>query len=104
MATTLNEKEYASTDNLDLLLTVLPPHLRDALARAGGIESLIEVVLDLGRRPEGRYPGRALYLTDASVTHEDIKYVESRVGHFTRDNRAGIERTLHRISAMRNRL
>jgi stage III sporulation protein SpoIIIAA/predicted RNA-binding protein Jag len=104
MVTSLNEKEYVSTDNLDLLLTVLPPHLRDALAKAGGIESLIEVVLDLGRQPEGRYPGRALYLTDSLVTQEDIQYVASRVGHFTRDNRAGIERTLHRISAMRNRL
>ena len=104
MVTGLNEKEYVSTDNLDLLLTVLPPHLRDALAKAGGIESLIEVVLDLGRQPEGRYPGRALYLTDSLVTQEDIQYVASRVGHFTRDNRAGIERTLHRISAMRNRL
>ena len=104
MVTSINEKEYVSTDNLDLMLTVLPPHIRDALARAGGIESLIEVVLDLGRQPEGRYPGRALYLTDSPVTIEDIKYVASRVGHFTRDNRAGIERTLHRISAMRNRL
>ncbi|HEX5733529.1 MAG TPA: R3H domain-containing nucleic acid-binding protein [Blastocatellia bacterium] len=104
MVTSINEKEYVSTDNLDLLLTVLPPHIRDALAKAGGIESLIEVVLDLGRQPEGRYPGRALYLTDSLVAIEDIKYVSSRVGHFTRDNRAGIERTLHRISAMRNRL
>ena len=72
MVTSINEKEYVSTDNLDLLLTVLPPHIRDALARAGGIESLIEVVLDLGRQPEGRYPGRALYLTDSPVTIEDI--------------------------------
>ena len=104
MVTTLNEKEYVSTDNLDLLLLVLPPHIREGLNRAGNIESLIEVVLDLGRQPESRYERQAIYLNDSLVTREDIQYVESRVGHFTRDNRAGIERTLHRISAMRNRL
>jgi stage III sporulation protein SpoIIIAA len=87
-----------------LLLMVLPPHIREALNRQGRNESLIEVVLDLGRQPEARYPGEALYLNDSVVTPEDLKYVESRVGHFTRDNRAGIERTLHRISAIRNRV
>jgi stage III sporulation protein SpoIIIAA/predicted RNA-binding protein Jag len=104
MVTTINKTEYSSTDNLDLLLGVLPPHIRDALTNAGKIDTLIEVVLDLGREPEARYPGSALYLTDSLVTREDLQYVASRVGQFTRDNRAGIERTLHRISAMRNRL
>jgi stage III sporulation protein SpoIIIAA len=68
------------------------------------MESLIEVVLDLGRQPEARYTAQALYLNDSLVTHDDLQFVASRVGQFTRDNRAGIERTLHRISAMRNRL
>ncbi|HSF25018.1 MAG TPA: AAA family ATPase, partial [Blastocatellia bacterium] len=104
MVTILNQNEHESTDNIDLLLVVLPPPIREALARAGGIESLIEVVLDLGRQPEARYPGEAAYLNDSLVSHEDLKYVASRAGRFTRDNRAGIERTLHRISAMRNRL
>jgi stage III sporulation protein SpoIIIAA len=104
MVTTLSQNEHVSTDNLDLLLLVLPPPIRDALARAGNIEALIEVVLDLGRQPEARYPGEAAYLNDSLVSHEDLQYVASRVGQFTRDNRAGIERTLHRISAMRNRL
>ncbi len=104
MVTSINEKEYISTDNLDLLLGVLPPHICDALTRRGTMETLIEVVMDLGRQPEARYTDHAVYLNDAAVTREDIQYVSSRVGHFTRDNRAGIERTLHRISAMRNRL
>jgi stage III sporulation protein SpoIIIAA len=104
MVTTLNQNEHISTDNIDLLMVVLPPPIRDALASAGRIESLIEVVLDLGRQPEARYPGEALYLNDSLISHEDLKYVASRTGQFTRDNRAGIERTLHRISAMRNRL
>ena len=94
----------ASTDNLDLLLGVLPTHIRAELAGGDSLETLIEVVLDLGRRPEARYTSRSIYLNNASVTREDLAHVESRVGHFTRDNRAGIERTLHRISAMRNRL
>jgi stage III sporulation protein SpoIIIAA len=98
------KKELPSVDNIDLLLTVLPPHIRDSLPAAGSIDSLIEVVLDLGRLPEARFPGRAAYLNDSLVTREDIQYVASRLGHFTRDNRAGIERTLHRISAIRNRV
>ncbi|HUK89406.1 MAG TPA: R3H domain-containing nucleic acid-binding protein [Blastocatellia bacterium] len=98
------KRETVSTDNLDLLLGVLPPHIREALPQSGDTEELIETVLDLGRRPEARYPGQAVYLTDSVVTREDIQYVATRVGRFTRDNRAGIERTLHRISAMRNRL
>ena len=100
----MSNKEYISTDNLDLLLNVLPLHIQDALHATGNTEALIEIVLDLGRLPEARYPGRALYLTESPITHDDIRFVASRVGNFTRDNRAGIERTLHRISAMRNRL
>ena len=83
---------------------VLPPHIREAISRQDRMESLIEVVLDLGRQPEARYPGEARYLTDSLATREDLQYVESRVGRFTRDNRAGIEATLHRISAIRNRI
>jgi stage III sporulation protein SpoIIIAA/predicted RNA-binding protein Jag len=97
-------EEKASTDNLDLLLDVLPLHIRDALSHSEQLDSLIETVLDLGRQPEARYPGTAVYLTDSLVSREDLQYVASRVGRFTRDNRAGIERTLHRISAMRNRV
>ncbi|MGH9935965.1 MAG: AAA family ATPase, partial [Blastocatellia bacterium] len=104
MAAALTRSEVVSVDNLDLLLDVLPPHVREAIIREKGFESLIEIVLDLGRQPEARYPGRAVYVNDSAVTREDLHYAESRAGHFTRDNRAGIERTLHRISAIRNRL
>ena len=96
--------ELVSTDNLDLLLSVLPPAVVESLTRSGSLDSLIEIVLDLGRQPEARYTDHAVYLTEAPVSREEIGYVSSRVGRFTRDNRAGIERTLHRISAIRNRL
>ena len=59
--------------------------------------------MDLGRPPESRFPNRALNLGDSAITREDLDYVVHRVGIFTQDNRAGIERTLHRISAIRNR-
>jgi stage III sporulation protein SpoIIIAA len=91
------------TDDLELLLRVMPPHIRDALHRQADLKNLIEVVMDLGRPPEGRFPSRAINLSDLSITREDIDYVIHRVGAFTLDNRAGIERTLHRISAIRNR-
>jgi stage III sporulation protein SpoIIIAA len=91
------------TDDLELLLRVMPPLIRDALHRQSDLKNLIEVVMDLGRQPEGRFPNRAIYLSDTAITREDLDYVVHRVGAFTLDNRAGIERTLHRISAIRNR-
>ncbi len=91
------------TDDLELLLRVMPPYIRDALHRQADLKNLIEVVMDLGRQPEGRFPSRAIHLSDSSITREDLDYVVHRVGAFTQDNRAGIERTLHRISAIRNR-
>ena len=91
------------TDDLELLLRVMPPYIRDALHRQADLKNLIEVVMDLGRQAEGRFPSRAINLSESTITREDIDYVTHRVGAFTQDNRAGIERTLHRISAIRNR-
>ena len=95
--------ERILTDDLDLLLRVLPPRLRSGLETANRREELLEIVMDLGRLPEARYPRRAEELSKEPVAHEDLQHVTSRVGRFGKDNRAGIERTLHRISALRNR-
>src|SRR5215469_16256418 len=94
--------EVVVTDDLDVLLAVLPPRIRLALQRRD-VASLLEVILDLGRNPEARYPDIALDLGNELVSAEDIAYVVERIGTFGDDNRAGIERTLHRISAIRNR-
>ncbi|MGQ9865090.1 MAG: R3H domain-containing nucleic acid-binding protein [Pseudanabaenaceae cyanobacterium] len=90
-------------DNLELLLPLLPDRLRQAVEAQGHLESLIEVVLDLGRLPEARYSDSAMYLTSEPVSQSEIDECVQRVGYFSGDNRAGIERTLHRISAIRNR-
>jgi stage III sporulation protein SpoIIIAA len=92
------------TDNLDVLLSVLPPQIREAIEGQPNLEELLEVVLDLGREPEARFPGRAVRLSEGFVTQESMQHVVHRVGAFGKDNRAGIERTLHRISAIRNRV
>src|SRR2546430_5341377 len=81
----------------------MPPTIRESLNRQADLKNLIEVVMDLGRQPEGRFPSRAIYLSEPPIAREDLDYVIHRVGAFTQDNRAGIERTLHRISAIRNR-
>src|SRR5437763_14841104 len=91
------------TDDLAQLLAVLPPHICDPLQALHDRRELLEVVMDLGREPEARMPGREVVLSTHSVTEEDIDYVVQRIGVFGDDNRAGIERTLHRISAIRNR-
>ncbi len=101
----LSANQMQVTDNLDQLLDILPPALREALEMDDLSTGLIEIVLDLGRDAEARFAdGRALWPREGiPVTAEDIEYVTSRIGAFGKDNRAGIERTLHRISAIRNR-
>jgi stage III sporulation protein SpoIIIAA len=95
--------ELASTDNLDVLLAVLPPDVSAAIGENGGYDDLVEIVMDLGRRPEARFQGGEQPLLEREVSRDDLAFVAERIGEFGADNRAGIERTLHRISAIRNR-
>ena len=90
-------------DDLDALLGALPPEIVAAIHALPNQTALIEVVLDLGRFPEARFPDSEVTLLDREVTEADIALVVDKIGSFGDDNRAGIERTLHRISAIRNR-
>jgi stage III sporulation protein SpoIIIAA len=91
------------TDDLDALLDVLPLHIHEPLYQQPDHSELLEVILDLGRLPEARFPHRELVLNSKEISQFDIDYVVSRIGEFTGDNRAGINHTLHRISGIRNR-
>nr|QVY58092.1 hypothetical protein [Eucheuma denticulatum] len=90
-------------DDLDKLLEVLPDFIRYPLQNHPNRKLLIEVVIDLGRRPEARFPNGPEYLSDITISWQDLDFCIKRVGNFSEDNRAGIERTLHRISSIRNR-
>jgi stage III sporulation protein SpoIIIAA len=91
------------TDDLDSLLSILPERIRLRLQSEERLADLIEVILDLGRLPEARFSTGETYLSDTEITTEDLQQAIAKVGSFGADNRAGIERTLHRISAIRNR-
>ena len=95
--------EVAWDPEVELLAQTLPTHLYQALHARIDPTQLLEIVLDLGREPEARVPGREVLLGEKAVTAADLDYVANRVGQFGDDNRAGIERTLHRVSAIRNR-
>ena len=84
--------------------------------RQGGVSQGHQAAADvLGGQPQeaaqgdaagdGRGVGGAeeLVLVQSEVTRAEIDYVVERIGTFDADNRAGQERTLHRISAIRNR-
>ena len=101
MAEELPRRE--SIDDLDALLAALPPEIVRAVHELTDVESVIEVVLDLGRQPEARFPDGEVTLLDREISEADLAYVVDHIGTFGDDNRAGIERTLHRISAIRNR-
>jgi len=91
------------TDDLNKILEMLPVDLRDSLKIHPDRDALIEVVMDLGRQPEARFHNKAEYLCDRVITAADLQESMTNVGDFGGDNRAGIESTLHRISAIRNR-
>ncbi|KAH9623994.1 hypothetical protein KSS87_007011 [Heliosperma pusillum] len=90
-------------DELGRMLGLLPEEMRRRIKNHQDVGELIEVVLDLGRRPLARFPSGDFELSDSLVTLQDLEFATSQVGDFAVDNRAGISRTLHRISAIRNR-
>nr|UYC31261.1 hypothetical protein [Odontella aurita var. minima] len=90
-------------EDLDKLLENLPLFIRETIASHSSKEKLIEIVIDLGRRPEARFATGPKYLSQKVISWQDIDYLTKRIGKFSNDNRAGIERTLHRISCIRNR-
>ncbi|MHB1131124.1 MAG: R3H domain-containing nucleic acid-binding protein [Chloroflexota bacterium] len=91
-------------NDLEPLLNALPPRIAEPIRSLNATENLLEVVMDLGRLPEARLPQREEILSQQEVTADDIDYVVARISAFGEDNRAGIERTLNRISAIRNRV
>ena len=95
--------QEAVRDELELVLEVLPDRVSYALRQREDLGELLEVVLDLGREPEARFVSGDASLSSDGVSDEDLQSVIDRLGEFGDDNRAGIERTLHRISAIRNR-
>ena len=96
------EATPVSDDDFLLLMSVLPEPLQVAVKELSPGE-VLEVVMDLGRPPEARLTGRVVRLSDTPVTRKDLEHVLGQVGSVGEDNRAGIERTLHRVSAIRNR-
>lgn len=91
------------TDDLQALLDVLPPSIAQNVVQADDTDNLLEIILDLGRVPVARFIDREVQLREKEINRVDIDHLVSRIGEFDADNRAGLERTLHRISAIRNR-
>lgn len=91
------------TDDLHVLMTVLPERIVEAVKKANNCDNLLEIVLDLGRIPMARFVDGEVSLSEKEISRADVDFVISRIGEFDADNRAGLERTLHRISAIRNR-
>jgi len=85
-------------DDLEKLIENLPFFLQENLNKHKHKDQLIEIVLDLGRRPEARFITGPEYLSQKIVSWQDLDYITKRVSKFSNENRAGIERTLHRIS------
>ena len=95
-------QQWIDTD-LESIIEKLPHHIAEPVTKREDRSELLEIVFDLGREPEARFLEESYILSSKEVTEEDLQYVIQRIGPFGGDNRAGIERTLHRISAIRNR-
>jgi stage III sporulation protein SpoIIIAA len=96
--------QHRITDDLEALLEVLPSNIRHAVEKANNSEKLLEIVIDLGRVPTARFVENEMTLLEKEIARAEIDHITERIGTFDADNRAGMERTLHRISAIRNRL
>ncbi len=101
--TFMAEKERRVTDDLTELLLVIPADIVEVLEQINRNDDLVEIIMDLGRVPTARYTDGEYVLLDREITQEDIDAVLMQIGDFDADNRSGIERTLHRISGLRNR-
>ncbi len=95
--------QHRITDDLDALLNTLPKSIVDAVRKANNYDRLLEIILDLGRIPTARYVDEEIALSTKEISRAELDHVVERIGDFDADNRAGIERTLHRISAIRAR-
>ena len=95
--------QYRITDDLQALLEVLPPRIASLVEEQNSFDQLLEIILDLGRVPFARFVDGERMLGEEEITHEEIDMVVKSIGDFDADNRAGLERTLHRISGIRNR-
>ena len=91
------------TDDLDALLGILPGNIVEAVHKANDYDNLLEIILDLGRVPTARYVQGEMVLITKEINRGELDHVVERIGEFDADNRAGLERTLHRISCLRNR-
>ena len=99
----MTSKQQKITDDLDAMLSILPPDIAQSVQSEDNFDNLLEIILDLGRKPAARFIDSEMVLLPRDVTQYDLDYVTERIGSFDADNRAGLERTLHRISAIRNR-
>jgi stage III sporulation protein SpoIIIAA len=95
--------DVLAREDLKTLLWILPQSIRTHLEALGREEELLEIVMDLGRSPTARFVGGDVVIRAAEVIREEIDRVVEGIGDFDDDNRAGIARTLHRISGIRNR-
>jgi stage III sporulation protein SpoIIIAA len=99
----MKNHNHKITDDLDALLEVLPEEISKSVRSVNDSNNLLEVILDLGRVPTARFLRGEVTLSEHEITDKEINYVAGHIGQFDADNRAGLERTLHRISAIRNR-
>nr|YP_010443851.1 Ycf45 [Vacuolaria virescens]UTE94738.1 Ycf45 [Vacuolaria virescens] len=90
-------------EDLNQLIEILPNFLKLSLKNNSNRFNLIEIVMDLGRRPEGRFLNGSEYLSQRIISSQDLDFCTKKLKNFSNDNRSGIEKTLHRVSCIRNR-
>ncbi|XP_062091980.1 protein SEEDLING PLASTID DEVELOPMENT 1 [Humulus lupulus] len=103
LASTSSSSRSEAETELEMFLELLPLKMKRELNKHEEIEQLIEVVMDLGRKPIARFPSGDWIISESPIKEEDLRHAISKVGDFSDDNRSGINNSLHRISAIRNR-
>jgi stage III sporulation protein SpoIIIAA len=91
------------SDDLEKLLKILPIEISKTIEKYPNRNQLIEIVMDLGKKPEARFSDHVHYISNKNINWQDINYCLRKLGKFNADNRTGIKNTLHRISSINNR-
>lgn len=67
-------------EELRRLLALVPEEIRRRLEDHPEISELIEIVLDLGRKPLARFPSGDFVISDDAVRFKDLEFAVSQVG------------------------
>jgi hypothetical protein len=93
----------AIKNNLEKMLSIFPDRIKSTLLKHPEKLKLIEITIDLGKIPQARFFSHYEYVSSTAINNSEISKIINSLTKFNNDNRTGINKTLHRISCIKNK-